>query len=63
MQQFLNQLARMISNRLINRGIGKTIDSATGANARQNTPEQRRQAQLNAKRLRQGIGFLRRFMR
>lgn len=63
MQQFLNQLARMISNRLINRGIGKTIDSATGANSRQNTPEQRRQAQLNAKRLRQGIGFLRRFMR
>lgn len=63
MQQFLNQLTRMITNRLINRGINTSIDSATGANSRQKTPEERRQAQQNAKRLRQSLGILRRFMR
>lgn len=63
MNQIINQLLRMFANQMVNRGINKTINSATGADSKLKTPEERRQAQATAKRARQSIGFLRRFLR
>lgn len=61
--QMINQLLRMFANQMVNRGINKSIDTASGANSKLKTPAERRQAQATAKRARQTVGILRRFLR